>query len=79
MNEKVSLKKLDGKDLINVGVFTAIYFVIIFTVAMLGMIPVFLVLLSVLVPIVGGIIFELFLTKVKKFGMVWIMAIFPEL
>ena len=75
MSEKNALKKLEGKDLINIGVFTTIYFVIIFAVAMLGMIPIFLVLLSVLVPIVGGIIFELFLTKVKKFGMITIMGL----
>ena len=55
--------KLKGRDLINIGVFGAIYFVILFAVAMLGMIPIFLPLLSVLVPIVGGIPFMLFLTK----------------
>ena len=27
MNERKVFKKLDGKDLINIGVFTAIYFV----------------------------------------------------
>lgn len=43
-------------------------------VAMLGYIPVFIPILSVLVPLVGGIPFMLFLTKVKKFGMVFIMA-----
>ena len=34
--------KLKGRDLINIGVFGAIYFVILFAVAMLGMIPIFL-------------------------------------
>ena len=58
--------KLKGRDLINIGVFGAIYFVILFAVAMLGMIPIFLPLLSVLIPIVGGIPFMLFLTKVKN-------------
>jgi energy-coupling factor transport system substrate-specific component len=67
--------KLQAKDLINVGIFTAIYFIIVFAVALLGYIPVFIPLLSVLVPLVGGIPFMLFLTKVKKFGMVLIMAI----
>jgi len=67
--------KLQAKDLINVGIFSAIYLVVLMAVAMLGYIPVFIPLLSVLVPIVGGIPFMLFLTKVKKFGMVWIMAI----
>ena len=65
--------KLKGRDLINVGIYGAIYFVILFAVAMLGMIPIFLPLLSVLVPILGGIPFMLFLTRAKKFGMITIM------
>lgn len=67
--------KLNGHDLMNIGIFGAIYFVILFFVAMLGMIPIFLPLLSVFVPIVGGIPFMLFLTKVKKTKMIFIMAI----
>jgi energy-coupling factor transport system substrate-specific component len=67
-------KKLKGRDFINIGIYGAVYFVILFAVAMLGMIPVFLPLLSVLVPILGGIPFMLFLTKVKKPGMIIIMA-----
>ena len=66
---------MKGKDLINIGIFSAIYFVIVFVIAILGMIPVFLPLLSVLVPIFGGIPFMLFLTRVRKFGMIWIMSI----
>lgn len=68
-------KRLNGKDLINVGVFTAIYFVIIMALAMLGFIPIFMPTYSVLMPLFGGIVFMLFLTKVKKFGMVLIMSI----
>lgn len=67
--------KLQAKDLINVGIFTAIYFVVMFAVMMLGYIPVFIPLLAVLIPLVGGIPFMLFLTKVKKFGMMLIMVI----
>lgn len=67
--------KLNGHDLMNIGIFGAIYFVILFVVAMLGIIPIFLPLLSVFVPIIGGIPFVLFLTKVKKPGMIFIMAI----
>lgn len=66
---------LKGKDLINVGIFSAIYFVIVFAVAMLGYIPIFMPLLTVIVPILCGIPFMLFVTRVKKFGMVWIMSI----
>ncbi|MCR5762661.1 MAG: MptD family putative ECF transporter S component [Treponema sp.] len=68
-------KKLNGKDLINVGVFTAIYFVIIMVLAMLGFIPIFMPLYSMLMPLFGGIPFMLFLTKVKKFGMILIMSV----
>lgn len=67
--------KLNGHDLMNIGIFGAIYFVILFIVAMLGIIPIFLPLLSVFVPIIGGIPFMLFLTKVKKPGMIFIMGI----
>lgn len=68
-------KKLTGKDLIHVGVFTAIYLVIVMGFAMLGFIPVFMLTYVVLVPVFGGIVFMLFLTKVKKFGMVLLMGI----
>ena len=66
---------MKGKDLIHIGIFSAIYFVIVFIVAMLGFIPIFLPLLAVIVPILGGIPFMLFLTRVKKFGMIWIMSV----
>ncbi|WP_245157207.1 MptD family putative ECF transporter S component [Anaerovorax sp. IOR16] len=68
-------ERLKGKDLINVGIFTAIYFVIVFAVSMLGYIPIFMPLLCVIVPVLGGIPFMLFLTKVKKSGMIFIMSI----
>lgn len=66
--------RLAGKDLINVGIYSAIYFVIIMVIAMTGYIPVMMPLLCVIGPLVGGIPFMLFLTKVKKFGMILIMS-----
>lgn len=72
MNDK---SKLQGKDLINVGIYTAIYFFVTFLIAMLGYIPVFMLLLSIIVPVVGGIPFMLFLTKVKKPGMIFLMSV----
>ena len=66
--------RLAGKDLINVGIYSAIYFVIIMALAMTGYIPVMMPLLCVIGPLVGGIPFMLFLTKVKKFGMILIMS-----
>lgn len=67
-------KKLTVKDLINIGVFTALYFVTFFVVSFVGYIPILLVLLPVICSIVAGIPFMLFLSKTKKFGMVTIMA-----
>ena len=68
-------KRLDGKDLINVGIYTAIYFVISMLVAMTGLIPVFMLLLVVLIPLIAAIPFVMYLTKVKKTGMLFISAI----
>ncbi|MCR1838820.1 MptD family putative ECF transporter S component [Murimonas intestini] len=73
--KKDSSNKLQGKDLMNVGIYSAIYFVIVFAVAMLGYIPIMMPMLCVLVPLIAGVPFMLFLTKVKKFGMIWIMSI----
>ncbi|AOT72019.1 MptD family putative ECF transporter S component [Geosporobacter ferrireducens] len=67
--------KLQAKDLINVGIFTALYYVIMFAGAMLGYIPVLFILIPLYMPIITGIPFMLFLTKVKKFGMVTIMSL----
>lgn len=67
-------KKLNSKDLINVGIFTAIYFVLFFATGMTGYVPIMMVFLPLLCPLITGIPFMLFLTKVKTFGMVTIMG-----
>lgn len=66
--------RLNGKDLINIGVFAAIYMVIMVCISILGFIPVFMVLLDVLVPLICNIILMLFFTRVKKFGMILIFT-----
>lgn len=72
---KKSDDRLNSKDLVNIGIFTAIYFVIIFAVSFLGYIPIFMPMLAVLCPLAGGIPFMLFVTKVRKFGAMLIMII----
>lgn len=67
--------KLKGKDLINIGIYAAIYCVIMTCIAMLGYIPIMMPMLAVLCPLIGGIPMMLFYTKVKKFGMITIMGI----
>ena len=71
MNSKQTLK---GKDLINIGIYAAIFCVIVTAIAMLGFIPIMLPMLCVFVPILGGIPYMLFLTKVDKFGMITIFS-----
>ena len=67
--------RLNAKDLINVGIYTAICAVICTAVAITGIIPIMMVLLVVFVPILTGIPYMLFLTKVKKFGMMLILNV----
>lgn len=72
--------KIQAKDLINVGLFTVIYFVLGCCVAIpIGMVPVFLPILGTLWVILTGIPFMLFLTRVKTFGMVTLMAVLSGL
>lgn len=68
-------QKLQAKDLITTGIFSAIILVVSVGVSMLGYIPIFIPLLFVLVPLISGIPFMLFLTKVNKFGMITIMGL----
>ena len=68
-------RKMSVKDLIMVGIFTVVYFVIFFISAMTGMVPVMAVFYPVLIALLAGIPCILFFTKVKKFGMITIMAV----
>ncbi len=72
MNEN----KLNAKDFITVGIFTALIFVVEYACGMLGFIhPYFIASYVVLIPIVGSIPMMLFYTKVEKFGMITIMSV----
>lgn len=67
--------RLQAKDLINIGIFTAIYFVVFFICGMTGYIPIFMLALPLLCPLVSGIPFMLYLTKVRHFGMITITGL----
>ena len=66
--------KLTGKDLVTVGIYTALYFVVGMGSGFLGFFPIFIPLLTVIVPVLGGIPFMLFASKVKKFGMITLLS-----
>ena len=69
-------KKLQAKDFITVGIFTAILFVVEFACGMLGFIhPYIVAAYVIMIPLVGAIPMMLFYSKVEKFGMITIMSI----
>lgn len=76
MRKEKNTTRLNGKDLLNVGIFTAVYFVLnLLVAAVLGLIPA----VSMLVPLVSsfilGIPMMLYFMRIKKFGMVLITYI----
>lgn len=72
--------KLQAKDLINLGLFTVLYFILGCCVAIpIGFVPIFLPILGALWTLITGIPFMLFITRVKKFGMVTLMAVLSGL
>ncbi len=62
-------ERLNARDLINVGIYTALYFVIQFILAMTGFIPAMMVVMVPVNAFIGGIVLMLYYTRVKKFGM----------
>lgn len=67
--------KIEARDLITVGTFTALYFIIMFSLGMLGFIPILFIIMPLYSHAICGIPFLLFLSKVDKFGMVSLMCI----
>lgn len=67
--------KLTGKDLINVGIYTAMYIAVFFVFGLLTALPVVYPFLLFLLPFICGIPMMLYYTKIKKFGMLTITGI----
>ncbi|GAA1695687.1 MptD family putative ECF transporter S component [Microbacterium sediminicola] len=68
--------RFSARDLLSVAIFAVIYFVIVFAVAMVGIISPLVMLLTLpLAPIVAGIPYMLFLTRVKHAGMVTLFGV----
>ena len=72
MNEN---RKLTGKDVIAIGIYSAIYFVLNFMAMMTGFIPLLWIVLPGTVAILTGIPFLLMVVKVPKPGAVIIMGL----
>ena len=59
-------EKLRIKDLVTIGVFTVIYFVLFFVAGMVGMVPILYLAYPALAGIITGIVIMLFMAKVQK-------------
>ncbi|HMR49141.1 MAG TPA: MptD family putative ECF transporter S component [Arachnia sp.] len=63
--------RFSARDLLNVAIFAVIYFVVVFAIAMLGIIgPLVMVVTLPLAAIAAGVPYMLFLTRVRHAGMV---------
>ena len=80
MSDVSTDKKLKGKDLITIGIFSAIYFVINFAFMLLGGIhPVLWMLMPGFIAVFAGIPFMLMVAKVQKLGAVFLMGLITAL
>lgn len=79
MSEQTKSLKLTGKDLINIGIFSAIYFVLSFIGMFLGIIPILWILMPGVIAILAGIPFMLLCAKVQKPGVPLLMGLITGL
>ncbi|MDO4721362.1 MAG: MptD family putative ECF transporter S component [Peptostreptococcaceae bacterium] len=79
MPEQFSSLKLTGKDLIHIGIFSAVYFVLSFVGMFLGIIPILWILMPGVVALIAGIPFLLLSAKVQKPGVSLLMGLVTAL
>jgi energy-coupling factor transport system substrate-specific component len=78
-SEQRSSAKLSGRDLINVGVFSVLYFVIMYAFAMLGFFsPLMFGVGIVLAILANGVVVALYLSRVPKVGALTLLALFTS-
>lgn len=71
--------KLKIKDLVTIGVFAVVYFVVMYAVGMIGMVPILFAVYPTLLGIVTGTIIMLFMAKVQKPWALFILGILSPL
>lgn len=72
-------KKLKVKDLVSIGVFAVIYFVLMFGVGMMGMIPILFLIYPTVLGIIAGTVVMLFMAKVQKPWALFILGMISPL
>ncbi|MBQ8358109.1 MAG: MptD family putative ECF transporter S component [Clostridia bacterium] len=78
-NSTTNTMRMKGKDLITVGIFSAIYFVINFAFMLLGTIPIMWILMPGLIALFTGIPYMLLAAKVQKPGAIFLMGLITGL
>ena len=80
MTKQSANKKMRGKDLITIGIFSAIYFVINFAFMLMGGFhPILWILMPGFIAVFAGIPFMLMTAKVQKLGAVFLMGLITAL
>ncbi len=73
------MDKLKTKDLVTIGIFGAIYFVISLLVAVLGIFPKLIIIIPPLTALLGGVVVMLFMAKVPKRWALFILGMITPL
>lgn len=71
----MEMEKLKIKDLVTIGVFTVIYFVLMFLSGMIGIVPILYLAYPTVAGIITGIVIMLFMAKVQKPGGLFILGL----
>lgn len=75
----MEMEKLKIKDLVTIGVFTVIYFVLMFFSGMIGIVPILYLAYPTVAGIITGIVIMLFMAKVQKPGGLFILGLICSL
>lgn len=72
---KIKKSKFTVRDLINAGLFSVLVMVFFYCGGMIGYLPVLMPLVPFVCGLLSGVVFMLYSTRIKKFGMVLIMGV----
>ena len=75
----MEMEKLKIKDLVTIGVFTVIYFVLMFLSGIIGIVPILYLAYPTVAGIITGIVIMLFMAKVQKPGGLFILGLICSL
>lgn len=72
-------KQLKVKDLVTIGIFAVVYFILMFALGMIGIVPILFLVYPTLLGLVSGVLVMLFMAKVPKPWALFILGIIAPL